>query len=96
MEKPTLKRERPQGRLVAIDLFFRTLADTHATHAACIVLSGTGADGSVGLTRVKETGGIVLVQDPQDAEYDGMPRNAIATGLIDGVLPVAEMPGALR
>ncbi len=84
--------ERPRGQHVAIDLFFRTLAETHTTHAACIVLSGTGADGSVGIKRVKETGGIAIAQDPHDAEYDTMPRNAINTGLVDFVLPVADMP----
>ena len=61
---------REMGRHVAVDLFFRTLADTHQTNAICIILSGTGADGSVGITRVKEQGGIAIAQDPQDAEYD--------------------------
>jgi two-component system CheB/CheR fusion protein len=87
--------ERPDGRRVAIDLFFRTLADAHTTHAACIVLSGSGADGSVGITRARETGGITIAQDPHEAEYDGMPRNAISTGMIDFVLPVAAMPAQL-
>ncbi|NTU80765.1 MAG: PAS domain-containing protein [Chloroflexales bacterium] len=87
--------EQPEGRRVAIDLFFRTLADTHTTHAACIVLSGTGADGSVGIMRVKEAGGIIIAQDPQEAEYDAMPRHAISTGVIDFVLPAAAMPAQL-
>lgn len=86
---------RPTGRHVAVDLFFRTLADTHQTRAVCIVLSGTGADGSVGVKRVKEAGGLAIAQDPQDAEYDAMPRNAINTGMIDFVLPVVEMPEKL-
>jgi len=87
--------ERPFGRHVAIDLFLRTLADTHGTQAVCIVLSGMGADGSVGIKRVKEAGGIAMVQEPRDAEYDAMPRNAINTGMVDFVLPVAEMPDKL-
>src|SRR6185503_14751766 len=49
--------ERPRGRHIAIDLFFRTLADTHKNRAFCVVLSGTGSDGTVGLTRIKEEGG---------------------------------------
>lgn len=89
------ERERPQGRHGAIDLFFRTLADTHTRNAICIVLSGSGADGSVGIKRVKEAGGITLAQDPQDAEYDSMPRNAINTGVIDFVLPAAAMPAQI-
>ena len=87
--------ERPIGRHIAIDLFFRTLADTHTTSAACIVLSGTGSDGSVGIQRAKEAGGITLVQDPLDAQYDTMPRNAINTGVIDFVLPASKMPEQL-
>ena len=87
--------ERSEGRHVSIDHFFRTLAETHTTQAVCIILSGTGADGSEGIKRVKETGGVAMVQDPRDAEYDGMPRNAINTGMIDWVLPVEEMPDRL-
>lgn len=87
--------QRERGVQVAIDLFFRTLADTHHTHAIGIVLSGSGADGSVGLSRIKEQGGITLAQEPGDAEFDSMPRNAIATGMVDIVLPVADMPQKL-
>ena len=60
-----------------------------------MVLSGTGADGSIGLPRVKENGGVAFVQDPLEAEYDAMPRNAIASGLVDLVLPVAAIPERL-
>jgi two-component system, chemotaxis family, CheB/CheR fusion protein len=79
----------------AIDLFFRTLADARRDRAICIVLSGTGADGATGLKRVKEQGGVALAQSPEDAEHDAMPRNAISTGAVDFVLPVAEMPDKL-
>jgi two-component system, chemotaxis family, CheB/CheR fusion protein len=89
------KPQRLLGQHVTIDLFFRTLAETHGSNAAAVVLSGTGADGANGLKRVKELGGVTIVQDPQDAEYDSMPRNAIATGLVDYVLPVAAMPDQL-
>ena len=79
----------------AIDLFFRTLANVHRERGIAIVLSGTGSDGAVGLSRVKEAAGMTLVQAPDDAEYDGMPRAAIATGMADIVLPVGEMPQRL-
>ncbi|KVZ94038.1 CheR family methyltransferase [Burkholderia ubonensis] len=88
---------RPEegGRRAAIDLFFRTLAETHRERAIGIVLSGAGSDGSVGLSRVKEMGGITFAQDPAEAEYDSMPRSAIATGMVDFVLTAAEMPQRL-
>src|SRR5262249_41267939 len=84
--------ERPSGRHIAIDLFFRTLADTHKERAICVVLSATGSDGAVGLTRIKEMGGVTIAQAPADAEYDSMPRSAIGTGMVDFVLPVVEIP----
>ena len=82
--------DRP-GR-VAVDLFFRTLADTHGPHATAIVLSGLDSDGAIGIKRIKERGGLTIAQDPAEAQHDGMPRAAIATGMVDWVLPVAEMP----
>jgi len=86
---------RDRGPHVAIDLFLRTLADVHGTHASAVILSGTGADGSVGLARIKEQGGVTFAQQPDEAEHDGMPRNAIATGMVDIVLPVSKMPAKL-
>jgi len=86
---------RKSGGHQAIDLFFRTLGQTHQTKAISIVMSGTGSDGSVGIKTIKEQGGIALAQDPADAEYDSMPRNAIGTGLVDFVMPVTEMPQKL-
>jgi two-component system, chemotaxis family, CheB/CheR fusion protein len=81
----------PRGRRVAVDHFFRTLADTHGPHAAAIVLSGADGDGAIGIKRIKERGGLTVAQDPQEAEHASMPRSAIATGMVDWVLPVAEM-----
>jgi two-component system, chemotaxis family, CheB/CheR fusion protein len=81
----------PRGRRMAVDHFFRTLADTHGPHAAAIVLSGADGDGAIGIKRIKERGGLTVAQDPQEAQHDGMPRSAIATGMVDWVLPVAEM-----
>jgi len=83
------------GRPIAIDLFFRTLAEVHRERAVCIVMSGTGSDGAVGLTSVKEHGGIAMAQTPEDAAHDGMPRAAIATGQVDVELPAVDMPQRL-
>ncbi|MEK9500286.1 chemotaxis protein CheB [Gaopeijia maritima] len=66
-----------------IDGLFRSLAAEVGPDAACVVLSGTGTDGTLGLKAVKEAGGLTLVQDPADAEYDGMPRSALGSGLVD-------------
>lgn len=76
-----------------IDFFFRSLAQDQGERAICIVLSGTGTEGALGLKAVKGEGGLVLVQDPSEAKYDGMPASAIATGLVDYVLPAGEIPG---
>ena len=84
------------GRRVAVDLFFRTLADTHGPRACAVVLSGADGDGAIGIKRIKERGGLTIVQDPQEAEFEGMPRAAIGTGMVDWVLPLAEMPQRLR
>ncbi|KTT59832.1 chemotaxis protein [Pseudomonas oryzihabitans] len=87
--------ERLSGDHVAVDLFFRALADVHKTRAIAIVLSGNGADGSVGLGRIKEQGGVTLAQAPEDAEFDSMPSSAIAAGAVDFVMPVVDMPQKL-
>ena len=87
--------ETRESRHASIDLFFRDLANVHRERAFCVVLSGTGSDGAVGLSRIKEQGGVTLAQAPQDAEFDGMPRAAIDTGMVDLVLPVVEMPQKL-
>lgn len=80
----------------AIDGFLRSLADDQQERAICIVLSGTGSLGTLGLKAVKANGGLAMVQDPRTAEYGQMPQNAIATGLADYVLPVEQMPEALQ
>jgi two-component system, chemotaxis family, CheB/CheR fusion protein len=78
-----------------IDFFFRSLAEDQGERAVCIVLSGTGTEGALGLRAIKEKGGLVLVQDPKSARYDGMPVSAIATGLVDHILPPDKMPEQL-
>ena len=75
-----------------IDHFFATLAEIQDGNSVGVVLTGTGTDGTHGIKTMKEKGGVIIVQDPADAEYDGMPRSAIATGLVDRVLPVADIP----
>ncbi|HUP94215.1 MAG TPA: chemotaxis protein CheB, partial [Burkholderiales bacterium] len=85
-----------EQRRAPIDIFFRTLGDSQGARAVCVVLSGTGADGSAGLKRVKECGGLCIVQDPSEAAHDGMPRHAIETRLVDDVLPVSEIPAKIR
>src|ERR1700751_4192527 len=87
-------RERHGARL-PFDFFLRSLAEELGHRAICVVLSGTGGDGSLGLKAVKEKGGLVIAQDPDEAEFDGMPRSAIMTGAVDLVLPVAKIPEIL-
>ena len=84
-----------EERRAPVDIFFRTLAESNDSRAVSVILSGTGADGSMGMTRVKEKGGIVIVQDPREAEYDDMPKNSLAAGLVDYVLPVREIPARI-
>ncbi|PDT53649.1 MULTISPECIES: chemotaxis protein CheB [Sinorhizobium] len=86
--------EQPRAARAPIDVFFRSLAEQHGTGFA-VVLTGAGADGSIGVKAIKEAGGIVLVQDPREAEYASMPRNAIATEVADFVLPIRELPERL-
>lgn len=86
---------KPRGQHVAIDVFFRTLAEVHRERAVAVVLSGTGSDGAVGLERIKEQGGVTIAQDPAEAEHDSMPAAAIATDMVDFVLPVQDIPQKL-
>lgn len=84
-----------EERRAPVDIFFRTLAESHGARAVGVVLSGTGANGSMGIKRIKEQGGAAFVQNPREAEFNEMPRNSIATDLIDEVLPVAEIPSKI-
>jgi two-component system CheB/CheR fusion protein len=90
-----LQQAAPHGLRLPIDFFFRSLAQDQHERAICIVLSGTGSDGTLGVRAIKGEGGMVMAQNPESTEYDGMPRSAIATGLVDYVLPPAEMPARL-
>ena len=75
-----------------IDTFFRSLAQDQGKNSIGIILSGTGSDGTLGIKAIKEAGGTVLVQDPRDAKFDGMPKNAISTGMVEMILPADEIP----
>ncbi len=88
--------DEPRGRRHPIDVLFKSLAGQRQTRTAAIVLSGTGTNGTQGLKEVKAAGGLILVQDPANLRFDGMPRSAIDAGLADRVLAPSDMPGALQ
>jgi two-component system, chemotaxis family, CheB/CheR fusion protein len=77
----------PPGRHLPIDAFFASLADDQGARAIGVILSGTGADGAVGLRAIKSAGGVTFAQDELSAQHDGMPRSAVAAGAVDIVLP---------
>ena len=85
----------PRGQRLPIDFFFRSLARDQRERAICIILSGSGSDGTLGMRAVKAEGGMAMAQNPESTEYDSMPRSAIATGLVDYEMPPAEMPAQL-
>lgn len=84
-----------EGLGAAIDSFLGTLAEAHGRNAVAAILSGSGADGSAGLKRVKELGGGAFCQEPAEAKFAEMPSNAIATGSVDDVLPAAQLPARI-
>ncbi|HXD23930.1 MAG TPA: chemotaxis protein CheB, partial [Gemmatimonadaceae bacterium] len=86
-----LEPAAPRGHRLAIDFFFRSLAHDQRDRAIGIVLSGTGSDGTLGVRAIKGEGGMVMAQTPESTEFDGMPRSAIGTGMVDFVLPPAEL-----
>jgi two-component system CheB/CheR fusion protein len=83
------------GQRMPIDFFFQTLAQDQREKAVGIILSGAGSDGTSGVSAIKKEGGIIMVQRPDTAEFDSMPRNAIATDLVDFELEPIEMPNLL-
>jgi two-component system, chemotaxis family, CheB/CheR fusion protein len=85
----------PRGLRQPIDFFFRSLAEDLKERAIGIVLSGTGSEGALGIRAIKGEGGMAMVQDPATAKYDGMPRSAISTGLVDYILSPDKMPERL-
>jgi two-component system CheB/CheR fusion protein len=83
------------GFKLPVDSFFRSLAKDQGKNSIGIILSGTGTDGTLGLKEIRSEGGMVMVQDPGTASYDGMPRSAQATRMVDYVLPPEKMPEQL-
>src|SRR5579862_578932 len=97
-DKGVLRLSKPQARHGArlpFDFLLNSLAREYGARVVCVVLSGTGADGSLGLRTVKDKGGFVIAQDIAEAGYDGMPRSAVATGAVDLVLSAAKIAEAL-
>ncbi|PKN79797.1 MAG: chemotaxis protein CheR [Candidatus Cloacimonetes bacterium HGW-Cloacimonetes-1] len=84
-----------RGHRNPIDFFFRSLAADQQEGAICIILSGTGSDGTLGARAIKGAGGLVFAQSPETAEFDGMPHSVISAKLADFILPPAKMPGQL-
>jgi len=85
----------PRSLRMAVDFFLRSLAEDQHGNAIGVILSGTGTDGTLGLKEIKAAGGMTMVQDPQTAQHDGMPRSAIASGSADCVVPAEQMADAL-
>src|SRR5271166_6583210 len=90
-----LEPAAPRGLRLPIDFFLRSLAQDRQEHSIGVILSGMGSDGTLGLRAIKEKAGVVLVQDPATAKFNGMPRSAIEAGLADIVAPVEELPGRI-
>ncbi|MCB2379575.1 PAS domain-containing protein [Hymenobacter sp. BT635] len=86
---------QPRGKRLPIDFFFQSLAKDARERAICVILSGLGTDGTIGLKMVMENFGMVMVQAPDTAEYDSMPRSAVATEFVDYVLPAEQLPAKL-
>ncbi|KOR33510.1 hypothetical protein TI05_00540 [Achromatium sp. WMS3] len=98
-EKNRLRLKEPQatiGPKPSVNLFFNSLAAELSEQAIGIILSGTGSDGASGMRAIKAAGGITIVQEPDTAKYDGMPKAAIHTGSIDLILPPAQIGPALE
>ena len=90
-----LEPAAPRGQRLPIDFFFRSLAQDQRERAIGVVLSGTGSDGTIGVRAIKGEGGMVMAQKPDSTDYDGMPRSAITTGLVDYTLAPADMAAQL-
>ena len=87
---------QPRGHHHPVDVLFKSLAEQRQERAAAIILSGTGTNGTQGLKEIRAAGGLILIQDPSGARFDGMPRSAIGVGLSDHVMAPGDMPGTLK
>ncbi|MDP3537850.1 MAG: chemotaxis protein CheB [Azonexus sp.] len=90
-----LTPKNPRGLTLPIDIFFSSLAEIYGRHAVGVILSGTGTDGTRGSVAINAAGGFLMVQEPESSKFDGMPRSAIATGLVDAILPAEDLPERL-
>jgi two-component system CheB/CheR fusion protein len=90
-----LTPKNPRGLTLPIDIFFASLSEVYESSAVGVILSGTGTDGTRGAQAINAAGGFLMAQDPDSAKFDGMPRSAIATGVVDAILPVEDLPGRL-
>ncbi|MBI4536424.1 MAG: PAS domain-containing protein [candidate division NC10 bacterium] len=90
-----LEPSAPRGLRLAIDFFFRHLAEDQKERSIGIILSGMGTDGTLGLKAIKEQMGMAMVQEPGSAKYDSMPKSALETGLADYVAPAGALPEKL-
>ncbi|HEX5607477.1 MAG TPA: chemotaxis protein CheB [Candidatus Binatia bacterium] len=88
--------EKRDGLRMPIDFFFRSLAENQHERTICLLLSGSGSDGTLGLREVRAAGGLTIVQKPETAQFDAMLRGAIATGMVDLVLPIGEIAEVVR
>jgi len=95
IEKGILRTVTPRSRVMTIDDFFRSLAEDQGDNAIGIVLSGSGSDGTVGLKAIKEAGGLTFAQAAQSSAFDSMPRSAAASGSVDFILRVEDIPARL-
>jgi two-component system, chemotaxis family, CheB/CheR fusion protein len=89
------KLEQARRERAPVDHFLRTLSATHDGHSVGVILTGSGSDGALGIRAIKDKAGLTIVQDPEQAEYDGMPQSALITGMVDLVLPLEKIPAAI-
>lgn len=90
-----IKKENPRGPHMTINTFFTSLATDYGQKAIAVILSGMGSDGSAGIKAIKKAGGLVMVRNPENTEFNSMPSNAIATGMVDFILEPEAMPGVI-
>jgi len=90
-----LTQKQPHVLSLPIDIFFTSIAEEYGEKSIGVILSGTGSDGTRGSYMINEAGGFLLAQDPQEAKFNGMPNSAIATGLIDDILPANQLAEGL-
>jgi two-component system CheB/CheR fusion protein len=91
-----MARGEPMAKHLPIDYFLTSLAEDRGNRAIGVILSGTASDGTMGLKAIKAEGGITFAQDIKSAQYDGMPRSAVAAGCVDFVLPPEAMRASWR